>query len=329
MKNKKAFLLIGLLLLLHISVFCGKILDSIQGEWFLAPNENSLFGTKLEIVGDKCILYANFNMRIVYDIQEVKNKLFLSYKGEQTTLEIIDENTIGLNLLTIIKYVRSNKKAPNGESGNKGQSSSLSEQLKKQNKLYNQAMREEVAKMPIKNDDGINISDYYPIKLSSSSIFKYNDFKYKYKGGIFVDVVIDSFLDKKDNTISYTLLRIHMLNNEILGSYILNLKTKDNKGFINDKLAIAPPNNQWTLTFKGEEKSWTEKWKTSKASIEFDGKTFPDCILVEEQSKYGIIKKYYAKGVGLVYSILVDPDDPNKKTMVKKLISSSLLEETK
>lgn len=317
MKNKKAFLLIGLLLLLHISVFCGKILDSIQGEWFLAPNENSLFGTKLEIVGDKCILYANFNMRIVYDIQEVKNKLFLSYKGEQTTLEIIDENTIGLNLLTIIKYVRSNKRAPNGESGNKGQSSSL---------RYNQAMREEVAKMPIKNDDGINISDYYPTKLSSSRVLKYND--YKDNEEILVEVVIDSFLDKKDNTISYTLLRTHILKNEILKSYILNLKTKDNKGFINAKLAIAPPNNQWTLTFKGEEKSWTEKWKTSKASIELDGKTFPDCILVEEQSEFAIIKNYYAKGVGLVYSILVDPDDPNK-TMVKKLIRSSLLKETK
>ena len=321
MKNKKAFLLIGLLLLLHISVFCGKILDSIQGEWFLAPNENSLFGTKLEIVGDKCILYANFNMRIVYDIQEVKNKLFLSYKGEQTTLEIIDENTIGLNLLTIIKYVRSNKKAPNGESGNKGQSSSL---------RYNQAMREEVAKMPIKNDDGINISDYYPTKLSSSRVLKYND--YKDNEEILVEVVIYSFLDKKDSTISYMLLRTHILKNEIPKSYILNLKTKDNKGFINDKLAIAPPNNQWTLTFKGEEKSWTEKWKTSKASIELDGKIFPDCILVEEQveeqSEIAIIKNYYAKGVGLVYSILVDPDDPNK-TMVKKLIRSSLLEETK
>ena len=321
MKNKKAFLLIGLLLLLHISVFCGKILDSIQGEWFLAPNENSLFGTKLEIVGDKCILYANFNMRIVYDIQEVKNKLFLSYKGEQTTLEIIDENTIGLNLLTIIKYVRSNKKAPNGESGNKGQSSSL---------RYNQAMREEVAKMPIKNDDGINISDYYPTKLSSSRVLKYND--YKDNEEILVDVVIDSFLDKKDNTISYRLLRTHMLKNEILKSYILNLKTKDNKGFINDNLAIAPPNNQWTLAFKNESngygKSWTEKWKTSKASIELDSKTFPDCILVEKQDEFAIIKSYYAKGVGLVYSILVDPDDPNK-TMFKKLVSSSLLEETK
>ena len=322
MKNKKAFLLIGLLLLLHISVFCGKILDSIQGEWFLAPNENSLFGTKLEIVGDKCILYANFNMRIVYDIQEVKNKLFLSYKGEQTTLEIIDENTIGLNLLTMIKYVRSNKKAPNGESGNKGQSSSLSEQLKKQNKLYNQAMLEEVAKMPIKNDDGINISDYYPTKLSSSRIFKYDD-----KGEIFVDVFIDSFLDKKDNTISYRLLRTRMLNNEILESYILNLKTKDNKGFINDNLVIVPPNNQWTLTFKGEEKLWTQKWKASKTSIEFDGKTFPDCILVEKQDEFNIIKWYYAKGVGLVYSTLVYTD--GSKSIVQKLVSSSLLKETK
>lgn len=317
MKNKKAFLLIGLLLLLHISVFCGKILDSIQGEWFLAPNENSLFGTKLEIVGDKCILYANFNMRIVYDIQEVKNKLFLSYKGEQTTLEIIDENTIGLNLLTIIKYVRSNKKAPNGESGNKGQSSSL---------RYNQAMREEVAKMPIKNDDGINISDYYPTKLSSSRIFKYEG-----KGYILVDVVIDSFLDKKDNTISYVVLHTHMLNNEILESYILNLKTKDNEGFLDNNLVIVPPNNQWTLTFKDEEdgygKPWTQKWKTSKASIEFDGKTFPDCILVEIKSKHSITKRYYAKGVGLVYFTVSDAD--GSKSIIMKLVSSSLLKETK
>lgn len=66
---------------------------------------------------------------------------------------------------------------------------------------------------------------------------------------------------------------------------------------------------------------------TERASIEFDGKKFDDCILVTEKiyaddELMHTEKRYYAKNVGLVYVTTVNSQ--GKESVYKKMAESSL-----
>ncbi|MDR1219681.1 MAG: transporter [Treponema sp.] len=68
---------------------------------------------------------------------------------------------------------------------------------------------------------------------------------------------------------------------------------------------LASAGQEWRYNDRGDDL----RYKTSKSSCVFDGKTFNDCILVEEQIVGGgnvlrTKRSYYAKGVGLVYVTL-------------------------
>jgi hypothetical protein len=81
---------------------------------------------------------------------------------------------------------------------------------------------------------------------------------------------------------------------------------------------LAPAGQEWRYNDRGDDL----RYKTTKTSINFDGKTYNDCILVEENIVSGnnilrTKKSYYAKNVGLVYVTL--QSEGEKESVFMKL----------
>ena len=88
-------------------------------------------------------------------------------------------------------------------------------------------------------------------------------------------------------------------------------------------IELAPADQEWRYNDRGDDL----RYKTSKASCSFDGKTYSDCILVEERIVDGskilrTKKSYYAKGIGLVYVTLESPTE--KERVFMKLVNCDI-----
>jgi hypothetical protein len=87
---------------------------------------------------------------------------------------------------------------------------------------------------------------------------------------------------------------------------------------------LAPAGQEWRYNDRGDDL----RYRTSKSSCVFDGKTFNDCILVEEQIVDGrnvlrTKKSYYARGIGLVYVTLQSPGE--SESVYRKLESCNFI----
>lgn len=89
---------------------------------------------------------------------------------------------------------------------------------------------------------------------------------------------------------------------------------------------LTAPNKTWRENDRGNDLAY----QTTATSCRFDNKVFNDCICVEKkvltEDRTGIFmieKRYYAKGIGLVYETITDKD--GKESVYMKLTECSLL----
>jgi hypothetical protein len=165
--------------------------------------------------------------------------------------------------------------------------------------------------MPIFSQTG-NITDYFPV--TGGNIWTYAN-----AAGKTSDVIImrNSTPDNISNDGTSLYLFEHQFAGTGTGSTLYSIKQnkivimaeKNIRGQYQEKnppfpiLALA--GQEWRYNDRGDDL----RYKSSKSSCVFDGKTFNDCILAEEQIVYGqnvlrTKKSYYAKGIGLVYVTL-------------------------
>jgi hypothetical protein len=177
-------------------------------------------------------------------------------------------------------------------------------------------------------NDKIDISDYFPSDVGAS-------WTYANSSGINTNIIIvkNSMPDKNDGT------NLYLFENQILGlgttstlysikdNNVVILVTKNALGKYQENqkpypIALAPVGQQWRYDDRGDDLRYT----TSRTSCSYDGKTYNDCILVEEKIISGnsilrIKKSYYAKGIGLVYVTL--QDGGGKESIFMKLVGST------
>jgi hypothetical protein len=176
---------------------------------------------------------------------------------------------------------------------------------------------------------GQTITEYFPVAVG-------NTWTYANASGKTTDVVMlkNSMSDSKDGITLY-LFEQQMVGlgtvsfvKSVKDNKIIILTTKDALGRYHDNsppypVELAPANQEWSYKDRGDDL----RYKTSKAACAFDGKTYSDCILVEERIVAGSTtlrtkKSYYAKGVGLVYVTLESPRE--KETVFMKLTESNI-----
>jgi len=175
-----------------------------------------------------------------------------------------------------------------------------------------------------------NINDYFPVVVGSKWL-------YANGSGKLSDIitVTNSTIDQKDGTGLY--LIEHQI--EGVGTTSTMYSTKGNKIVIlvfknalgryteyrqPYPVELAPAGQEWNYNDRGD----NLRLKTTKASCSFDGKTYSDCILVEERIVSGnnvlrTKKSYYAKGIGLVYVTLQNAGE--RESVFMKLLEYSRL----
>jgi len=175
-----------------------------------------------------------------------------------------------------------------------------------------------------------NVNDYFPVVVGSKWL-------YANGSGKLSDIitVTNTTIDQKDGTGLY--LIEHQI--EGIGTTSTMYSTKGNKIVIlvfknalgryteyrqPYPVELAPAGQEWSYNDRGD----NLRLKTTKASCSFDGKTYSDCILVEERIVSGnnvlrTKKSYYAKGIGLVYVTLQSAGE--RESVFMKLLEYSRL----
>ncbi len=161
-----------------------------------------------------------------------------------------------------------------------------------------------------------NISDYFPV--SSGNTWTYANAEGK---NTRIITVKNSMLDPNtnDGTFLYlfeeyyigigstsTLYSIKSNNVVILAKRNVLGQYSSNKPPF--PIEIAPADQKW----RQDDVDEYQLFSTSKSSINYDDKSFHDCILVENQvyikgDFFATGRRYYAKGIGLVYHTIQDP----------------------
>jgi hypothetical protein len=161
-------------------------------------------------------------------------------------------------------------------------------------------------------DVNAQITDYFPLDIG-------NTWTYASASGKMAEIII--IRNSMDDNVSNDGTSIYLFEQQFvgIGSGTTLYSIKQNKVVIMVERNIfgqyqekKPPfpvlalaGQEWQYNDRGDDL----RYRTSKSSCVFDGKTFNDCILVEEQIIEGrnilqVKKSYYAQGVGLVYVTL-------------------------
>jgi hypothetical protein len=177
-----------------------------------------------------------------------------------------------------------------------------------------------------------NITDYFPVEGG-------NTWTYANASGKQTDVII--MKNSMPDNISNDGTSIYLFEDQFIGagttSTLYSIKQNrvvimSTKNILGQYLERKPPypilspiGQEWKYNDRGEDL----RYKTSNSSCTFDGKTFTDCILVEEQIFDGqnvlrTKKSYYAKGVGLVYVTLQSPRE--SESIYQKLINCNFID---
>jgi hypothetical protein len=178
---------------------------------------------------------------------------------------------------------------------------------------------------------GETITDYFPVAVGST-------WSYANASGKTTDVVTlkNSMPGTKDGTPLY-LFEQQMVGlgtvsflKSVKDNKIVVLATKDALGRYSESsppypVELASANQEWRYNDRGDDL----RYKTSKASCSFDGRTYSDCILVEERivdggTTFRTKKSYYAKGIGMVYVTLESPREKESVFMKLKSYNISL-----
>jgi hypothetical protein len=172
-------------------------------------------------------------------------------------------------------------------------------------------------------------TDYFPLGIG-------NTWTYANASGKTVEVIIvrNSSLDNVSNDGTSLYLFERQFVGIGTGSTLYSVKQNKvlimvEKNILGQYQQKSPPfpilasvGQEWRYNDRGDDL----RYKTSKSSCAFDGTTFNDCILVEEQIVNGrnvlrTKRSYYAKGVGLVYVTLQEQGE--SESVYRKLESSN------
>ncbi|MDR0605561.1 MAG: hypothetical protein LBG80_14780 [Bacteroidales bacterium] len=175
----------------------------------------------------------------------------------------------------------------------------------------------------------IRITDYFPVDTG-------NTWTYSNASGKTRDVII--MRNSMPDTISNDGTSLYLFEHQFVGigtgstlysikeGKVVVLVEKNILGQYQEKKPplpiLASIGQEWRYNDRGDDL----RYKASKSSCAFDGKTFDDCILVEERIVSGNTtlrtkKSYYAKNVGLVYVTLQSPGE--KESVYQKLTECS------
>jgi hypothetical protein len=167
-----------------------------------------------------------------------------------------------------------------------------------------------------------DISDYFPTAIGTK-------WTYTNSNGKLVDVVFVKnasvtngarvyLFEQQSLGIGSTQILYGSFPNGIAEIANINIVGKYSENSEPFPIMLAPAGKKWTYTKLGEKYSCS----SSKASVEFDGKNYPDCILVtavSENPYTGTLtrKSYFARGIGLVYVTLQSVKEPEEGVFQK------------
>ena len=92
-------------------IACKSKLQTIEGKWVYDKTENNktdimanlgafmFLGEELQFKDEKCIITSFGTTKLALDIEEGKNSLYLKYEGASVVINIIDSNTIGVDIM--------------------------------------------------------------------------------------------------------------------------------------------------------------------------------------------------------------------------------------